>query len=729
MNSQTPKFIDLFSGIGGFRLAFEQARYECVYSCEIDSACQEVYWKNFGEKPKPDITKIAPQDIPDFDVLTAGFPCQPFSICGKRQGFQDTRGTLFFHICEIIEAKQPSAILLENVKHLLHHDKGKTLDIILSSLEDLGYLVDYKILNAKDFGLPQNRERIIIIATQEKRFNFSLIKTIQPIPKLKNFLCLQQDFEYLKAEEYTLIETPNQQDSGLIFVGYRSNKTIWKKGVRPNTHHLSRVHHQPNRIYSTEGVHPTIPSQETSGRFFIYIPEQNSVRKLTIQECYRIMGFPPDFQIHPVLGSAYKQVGNSVCIPMIYELAFQIKQQILSLDSHFTKIKPFFNIPNKIVQLEIVGVTPVNHKEKLLQLYDRAIDVEPIEDEILNEYKQFISVIADNCSKQKGVYTVLLTLLVHKVLFPSQDIRFHQSNMTGGFSGRTIDTQYITPTLKELGLPSMAESGWLTRSLEQPHPYNLDYKGNINNQSVKQAFLHLIDFIQNNPAKAEFVTILLLHQIRQVTQANQIKMIKIDNADKISIVTLIHSLEDHFSFNYKTSGASKLPVIAFYAIYQSLIQEVERYKSCYLETLGSHTASDLTSKKSGDIEIYDKNKNLLEVLEIKHQKNIDLAIVLNAKEKIIKYNPRRYYILTSGEIKQSELDKINTEIKLIADQHGCQIIINGIIPTLKYYLRLITSIENFIENYSNLLEIDRELQSIHKVKWNEILNSISQKNI
>ncbi|PSF38327.1 DNA (cytosine-5-)-methyltransferase [Aphanothece hegewaldii CCALA 016] len=321
------KFIDLFAGIGGFRLAFEQAGYECIYSCEINEACQKVYFENFGEIPENDITKIDVNKLPSFDVLTAGFPCQPFSISGKRQGFQDTRGTLFYHICEIIEAKQPNVIVLENVKHLIHHEHGKTLDTILYSLEDLGYLVDYKLLNAKDFGIPQNRERIIIIGSKHKKFNFNLIQKNIDTPILKDFLDKTGNFEYLQYCEYTMIENPKQQDSGLIFVGYR-NKNIWKKGIRPNTEHLSRVHHQPNRIYSVEGVHPTIPSQETSGRFFIYLPEENAVRKLTIKECYRLMGFPDDFKIHPNLSQAYQQIGNSVCIPKILEIAIQIKLQM-----------------------------------------------------------------------------------------------------------------------------------------------------------------------------------------------------------------------------------------------------------------------------------------------------------------------------------------------------------------------------------------------------------------
>ena len=322
------RFIDLFAGIGGFRLGFSQANYQCVYSCEIDSTCQEVYKSNFGEIPFTDITTIDVESIPDFEVLTAGFPCQPFSICGKRKGFEDTRGTLFFHICRIIAAKQPPIAVLENVKYLIYHDGGKTLKVILESLEELGYYVSYALLNSKDFGVPQHRERLVIIASKKRVFNFKNLSIIRPIPKLKDFLCTNNQFEYLSTNEYTLIDNPKHQQSGLIFVGYRTNKSIWKKGVRPNTEHLSRVHHQPNRIYSVAGIHPTIPSQETSGRFFIYLPSENRVRKLTINECYRIMGFPNDFKSCDVLGSSYKQIGNSVCVPMIYQIALEIKKEL-----------------------------------------------------------------------------------------------------------------------------------------------------------------------------------------------------------------------------------------------------------------------------------------------------------------------------------------------------------------------------------------------------------------
>jgi len=331
-----PKFIDLFAGIGGFRKGFEDADFECVFTSEINSACQEVYQNNFGGKVFGDITKIEPKSIPDFDILLGGFPCQPFSISGKKKGFDDTRGTLFFDISRIIDEKQPKVVVLENVKHLIHHDKKRTFKTIVKTLTSLGYNVSHKILNAKNFGLPQNRERIFIIATKNSYFKFEKLKTKVPV-QLKDFLDEKGDFEYLDKSEYTLIDNPRKQETGLIFTGYR-NKNTWKNGVRPNTEHLSRVHRQPNRIYSVEGTHPTIPSQETSGRFFIYLPKEDSVRKLTINECYRIMGFPEKFKKHPTIGEQYKQIGNSVAIPVIFQIAKSIKEQNLLTDEPQRKV-------------------------------------------------------------------------------------------------------------------------------------------------------------------------------------------------------------------------------------------------------------------------------------------------------------------------------------------------------------------------------------------------------
>lgn len=325
-NDEEFSFIDLFAGIGGFRIPLQWENGKCVFSSEINTDAKRVYELNFGEFPFGDITKIPYERIPNHDVLCAGFPCQPFSISGKMKGFEDTRGTLIYSIFEIIRAKQPKVVFLENVKHLVHHDNGNTLNAILHGLSNLGYKYSYSVLNASDFGVAQNRERIIIIANKEKEFDFSRVCKRKRV-LLKDILDNPRTtlFEYLD-EPYTILNEMKRQPSGLIFAGYR-NKNIRKAGVRPGTENLSRVHKQPNRIYSIEGIHPALPSQETSGRFWIYTGE--TVRKLTINECYRIMGFPDIFIRSSSLSEQYRQIGNSVCIPMIHEIIKEIKHQLL----------------------------------------------------------------------------------------------------------------------------------------------------------------------------------------------------------------------------------------------------------------------------------------------------------------------------------------------------------------------------------------------------------------
>jgi len=319
-------YIDLFSGLGGFRIALDSLDFQCVYSADNDKHAVEIYKENFGDDSYNDITKISPEDIPDFDILCGGFPCQPYSASGQKKGFEDTRGTLFFDICRIIDKKHPKIVFLENVKNLEQHDKGNTLKVIKKSLNDLGYHVDYKVLNARDFGVPQNRERIIIIANNlGKTFDFDKINK-QTITSMKRFLDTTGDFEYLHKDEYTLIDNPKRQPSDLLFVGYR-NKNIRKNGVKENTENLSRAHKQPNRIYSADGVHPTLSSTESSGRYFILI--DGKVRKLTIDECFRFMGFPKDYKKIGKKTQLYKRIGNSICVPMVKEIGKQIEKQLL----------------------------------------------------------------------------------------------------------------------------------------------------------------------------------------------------------------------------------------------------------------------------------------------------------------------------------------------------------------------------------------------------------------
>ncbi|NRT13595.1 restriction endonuclease, SacI family [Flavobacterium sp. 14A] len=361
----------------------------------------------------------------------------------------------------------------------------------------------------------------------------------------------------------------------------------------------------------------------------------------------------------------------------------------------------------------------MNHTDKLLEIYKLSYSLNDIKN-VNKETIDFIKSIGEKINTQKGVFTVLITLITHKIMNPEQDVRKHQTSMSGGFSGRSIDSVHITPTLKKLGLPSMAESGWLTRSLEQPYPYNLDYNGKISNKVVKEAFLNILDFIEKNPTSATNLLRLLLAEAIASKNDAIVAIVPLKDAEKLTIENITKALDEHFRTKYSTHGGSKLPVLAFFAIYKSLIKEIGRYKDCTLAEMGSHTASDRTSKSAGDIEIF-KEKNLFEAIEIKLDKAIDVTIVRIAIEKIARYNPDRYYILSYIGIKESDKSQITELINKLKLEHGCQIIINGLLPTIKYYLRLITSLDDFIMNYSNLIEKDTEIKKIHKEKWNELI--------
>ena len=319
-------FIDLFAGIGGFRLGLQRAGGRCVFSSEWDEYAQQTYLANFGEMPHGDITReeIKGKVPAGYDVLAAGFPCQPFSISGHMRGFEDTRGTLVYEVFDIAQRTNPRIVLLENVKHLKYHDKGHTLHAITESLRGLGYGVSWGVLNASDFGVPQNRERIIIVGIRGGgSFDFSGLLGDGRKPTLRDFLESDGPFEYLD-EPYTLLTEIRRQPSGLIFAGFR-NKKLRKRGVLPGTEYLSRVHKQPNRIYDAEGVHPALPSQETSGRFWILV--DGCVRKLTVAECYRIMGFPDGFRRVVPLAEQYREVGNSICVPMVAAIGQELLRQ------------------------------------------------------------------------------------------------------------------------------------------------------------------------------------------------------------------------------------------------------------------------------------------------------------------------------------------------------------------------------------------------------------------
>ena len=351
-----------------------------------------------------------------------------------------------------------------------------------------------------------------------------------------------------------------------------------------------------------------------------------------------------------------------------------------------------------------------NHSQLLEEIFNKASTCDAVV--IPGDIKDNLSVIASNAQKQKGVFTVLLTLCIHKIYNPKQDIRKHQSHIKNGFSARRVDTQYITPVLKKLALPAMAESGWLTRSLEHPHPYNLKYPGKIKNTNLKSAFLKTVDYVQKHPGKATECSIFLIYMVKNKFLINKKNVNKIKNAEILDIEQIIIFLNKYFYYKYNTHGGAKIPVIAFHSIFKILVKELKMYKNCELKPLGSHTASDKTARTAGDIEILSRSQLLYEAIEIKFNKSIDSHLLRIIKDKIYTYNPKRYCVFSTNPIKnKNKLFRIVSEIRKM---HGCQVILNGVLPTLRYYLRLISDKKIFLNQFLNSIANDCELQLIHK---------------
>ncbi len=299
------KFIDLFAGIGGIRLGFESIGGECVFSSEWDESACLTYKANFGDQPYGDITKINSFDIPDFDILLAGFPCQPFSIIGDKEGFMhETQGTLFFEIERIIKDKQPIAFMLENVKNLTAHDNGRTFKVIYEHLISLGYKVFYKVLNALDFGVPQKRERIIIVGFRnDQNVNFSFPSPL-PIEQRKSLAdILEQNVD---AKYYV---RPEIRDSRLA-------RLKDKNYPKPYISH--------ENIAGSITPHP-YSSALRAGASANYILI-NDERRPTERELLRLQGFPDSFKIVVSYSQLRHQTGNSVAVPMIEAVARQMKE-------------------------------------------------------------------------------------------------------------------------------------------------------------------------------------------------------------------------------------------------------------------------------------------------------------------------------------------------------------------------------------------------------------------
>lgn len=307
-------FIDLFSGIGGFRLALDALNGHCVFSSDIDKWANETYLANFNEMPSGDISKIPSTDIPEHDILTAGFPCQPFSIAGKRKGFEDTRGTLFFDVARIIKDKQPKAFILENVKGIISHDKGNTLSTILGTIDELGYNAKYKILNSKDYGVPQNRERWICVGTKkELNIEYEFPEPEELSVTLWDILDHKSSVEKISPIAQTNLASHMHK---IIKSDVGKRQVTVATEIRP-----SRV------IFRSDGISPCLTAKMGTGgnNVPVYVEKQ---RKFTIEECLAIQGFPKSF-IMPNQGyQGYKQIGNSVTVILIKKVAANLVRML-----------------------------------------------------------------------------------------------------------------------------------------------------------------------------------------------------------------------------------------------------------------------------------------------------------------------------------------------------------------------------------------------------------------
>ena len=358
-------------------------------------------------------------------------------------------------------------------------------------------------------------------------------------------------------------------------------------------------------------------------------------------------------------------------------------------------------------------------------------DVPPVE--LSSQQREWAEAIVEKAESQKAVLAATLTSLVKKSITPGQDIRLHKVEMPGGYSGRSFDTQYVTPFLHEK-MPRLAMksgSGWLTRSIEQNHAFGLDFTGKIQDKVVKNAFLRIINDVEENNADPslylqEVFTLLLRH-----AQAANLVFAPTPNAGQVTIQSVIKALRQHFFAKYVGAGASRLPVLAIYSIYAVSMKD-EEYADKRLLPLKSHTTSDTKSSSLGDVEIVDSHNNFFEAVEVKHNISITPTLVEDALTKFQQLPLERYYLLTTASPNSVEEQTIEGLVSQIRRQHGCEVIVNGVLPTIQYYLRRGKRTEAFLEAYTTAVQEDfaanTDLKETHLRRWNEILLELDSEN-
>ena len=315
------RFIDLFSGIGGFRMALEKLNHKCVFSADNDKYACDTYYKNFKEYPLIDIKKLSAKKIPNHDILCAGFPCQPFSIAGERRGFNDTRGTLFFDIVRILKEKKPKIFILENVKGLVNHDKGKTFKKIINILskkvngkinkskrENLGYNVFWKVLNSYDFNAPQNRERVFIIGFKNQNINFKFPKNIKLKINLNNLI----------NKKPKKIRRISKLSKGYIYKHLKKHQNY--KKIKDLNYLVANEVRRSRCNFRFDNISPCLTTKMgTGGNNVPYLVNQD--RFFTLDECLLLQGFPKNFKLTNNYTEALKQIGNSVTINVVKKIA------------------------------------------------------------------------------------------------------------------------------------------------------------------------------------------------------------------------------------------------------------------------------------------------------------------------------------------------------------------------------------------------------------------------
>lgn len=372
-------------------------------------------------------------------------------------------------------------------------------------------------------------------------------------------------------------------------------------------------------------------------------------------------------------------------------------------------------------------------RELLEQTFAQAKQTDEAPDALTEAQRENVRAIVQGAESQKAVLAVLMTSLVKKMTAPEQDIRQHKIEQVGGYSGRSFDTNYVTPFLREnfARLAMRSGSGWLTRSIEQNYPFTRDFPGKIQNAIMKKALLEILHDLEENGADPKNYLLALLAELQSVFAVPALIFAEESANAELTITEIMELLRAHFFFRYQGHGASRLPALAIYAIYEALLN-YHRYEGKTLAPLKAHTTSDARSRSYGDVEILTEDGALFEGIEIKHNIRITPTLIADAYEKFRPTLVNRFYLLTTAEpnIEPGKESEIAALIARIRREHGCEVIVNGLLPSLKYYLRLLPDPPAFVANYTRVLQADyqqsADIKTAHLAKWNELLAAAQQ---